>query len=167
MTIYSRLFSLCPHVRKSKGKLTAATSWRLLVPTLGTVYRQVLVDPKQEVVCVRRRYLWLFARTRRIPFRSVKAIIYGYVDWGSSTFTKAHDAFDLYHVGLRLHSGKELHLFYFLGDGEFRNDGVWPNWLYWEQYLLDFAGTQQRESHAFVELLGKMIGVPVEPPSFG
>lgn len=166
MAIYSRLFCVCPRVRKGKGKLFASTAWRLRLLTLGTLYRQVIVDPKQEVVRIRRRYFWLFARNRRIPFDSVKAVIYGYQDWADTSWSWGRNTADLYTVGLRLHGGKELHLFYFYGEGEFVNEGPFPDWLYWDDYLFGAAGTQQRESHAFVELLGKMIGVPVEPPSF-
>ena len=76
---------------------------------------------------------------------------------------RVHDSVDLFSVGLRLLSGEELHLFYFYGDGTFSNDGPWPDWLYWEDYVYDMSGTQERESRAYVDLLAKMIGVPVIP----
>jgi hypothetical protein len=77
--------------------------------------------------------------------------------------TWAHDSVDLHSVGVRLRDGDEVHLFYFYGDGTFRNDGPWPDWLYWDHYLFDLSGTQQRESRAFVELLSKLISVSVIP----
>jgi hypothetical protein len=151
---------------KSEGQLIATSAWRLRFLTLGTVYRQVVVDPAQKVISLHRRYLWLFARTRSIPFRSIKAVTYGYQDWAMGSFElTAHKSMDLFSVGLRLQDLHEVHLFYFLGDGTFSNDGPWPDWLYWEQYLTDISGTQEKESRGFAELLGKMIGVPIIPPA--
>ena len=89
---------------------------------------------------------------------------YDYSDLAASSLSTAHNSSDLYNVGLRLHGRKEVHLFYFYGDGEFSNDGPLPDWFYWSDYVFDVAGTQQRESRWFVELLSKMIGVSVEPP---
>jgi hypothetical protein len=69
-------------------------------------------------------------------------------------------------VGLRLQDDKFIHLFFFFGDGTFTNDGPLPDWLYWDDYLFDFTGTQEKESRGFVELLRKMIGVHVEPSRY-
>jgi hypothetical protein len=165
MALVSSLLSLCPRVQKRGKSLVASTPWRLRVLTLGTILRQVTVDPKQQVVWLRRRYLWLFTPRRRIPFRSIEAITYGYQDVAaSSVLSWAHDSADLYRVGLRLHGGDEVHLFFFYGDGQFTNDGPFPDWFYWEDYLFDLCGTQDRESRVFVELLSKLIGAPVDAP---
>jgi hypothetical protein len=159
-----RLFSVCPRVRKSKGKLVAATAWRLRILTLGGLYRKLVVDPKREELTLYRRYFWLFSRRRRVQFQRIAAVTYGYQDWAAgASWSWAHRSVDLFSVGLRLHGGEEWHLFYFYGDGTFRNDGPWPDWLYWDDYLFDMSGTQEKESRAFVELLSKMIGVTVVP----
>jgi hypothetical protein len=164
MTLYSQLLSICPRVSKRGSRLVATTAWRLRLLTLGCLQRKVLVDPKKQEVMIQRRYFWAFQRRRRIRFRTVEAITYGYQDWAlGASLSWAHDSVDLFSTGLRLHGGEELHLFYFYGDGTFCNDGPLPDWLYWEDYLLDLSGTQERESRAFVELLSKMIGVTVVP----
>jgi hypothetical protein len=124
----------------------------------------VTVDPRKEAVILDRCYFWAFPHRRRIRFAAVEAVTYGYQDWAvGASLPWAHDSVDLFSVGLRLHGGDEQHLFFFYGDGTFRNEGPWPDWLYWDDYLFDVSGTQERESRAFVELLGKMIGVPVVP----
>jgi hypothetical protein len=162
MTLFSRLFSICPRVNKRGNRLVASTAWRLRLLTLGGLERKVLVDPKKQEVMIQRRYFWVFPRRRRIRFRAVEAVTYGYQDWAlGASLAWAHDSVDLFSTGLRLHGGEELHLFYFYGDGTFSNDGPLPDWLYWEDYLFDVSGTQERESRAFVELLSKMMGVSV------
>lgn len=164
MTLFSRLFSICPRVGKHDGSLVASTAWRLRLLTLGLISRSVLVDPKNKEVVVQRRYFWVFSRSRRIHFKSVEAITYGYQDWApGGSLPWSHDSIDLFSTGLRLHGGEELHLFYFYGDGTFSNDGPLPDWLYWEDYLVDMSGTQERESRVFVELLSKLIRVTVVP----
>jgi hypothetical protein len=162
----SRLFSICPRVIKRDRRLVASTGWQLRVLTLGWLYRQVLVDPEEQEVRIFRRYFWAFPRRRRIRFGAVEAVTYGYEDCASgASWTWAHDSIDLFSVGLRLYDGEELQLFYFYGDGTFSNDGPFPDWLYWDEFLIDRSGTQERESRAFVELLSKMMGVSIVPAS--
>jgi hypothetical protein len=159
-----RLLSVCPRLSKSKGKLVATTAWRLRILTLGWLYRKVVVDPKRRELTLYRRYFWLFPRRRRVRFERIEAVTYGYQDWAlCASLSWAHDSLDLFSVGLRLHGGDELRLFYFYGDGTFCNDGPLPDWLYWDEYLFDMSGTQEKESRAFVDLLGKMFGVGVVP----
>src|SRR5882724_6152538 len=114
MTLYSSLLSTCPHIRKRKGKLVASSNLYFQLLTLGTVYRHVTVDPKEEVVRVRRRYGWVFTRGWKVPFSSIEAVTYGY--WGtggSSGWPFAYDTVDSFSVGLRLKNQQEWHLFYF------------------------------------------------------
>ena len=165
MAFVSSLLSICPRVRKSKGRLIAATSWRVRILSLGLVFHKVTVDPKARELSILRRRLWFFPRRRHIRFTNVVAITYGYQDWAiNSAWSWAWDTVDVYSVGLRLHGGEELRLFYFFGDGTFINEGPFPDWYYWEEYLCDLSGTQTKESRGYVELLSKMIGVPIEPP---
>jgi len=166
MPIVSRLFSICPRVGKRKRKLVALTALRLRLLTLGGLYREVIVDPKEEVVRVRRRYLWVFKRAFRIPFGSVRAVTYGYSGTGGphGWWWGAQDTKDAFRVGLRLSDFREVHLFWFYGDGPFTNYGPFPDWLYWQEYLFDLRGTQETESRTYAEALSRLIGAPVEPP---
>jgi hypothetical protein len=155
--------SVCPRISKHGRRLVASTAWRLRLLTLGMLSRQVVVDPKQKMVVLRSRWLWLFARRRRIPFRFIQAVTYGYQDLAAGwPWTWAHDSADVFRVGLRLHGLEEVHLFFFYGDGTFTNEGPLPDWFYWEDLLFDLCGTQEKESLAFVEVLSKLIGAPVE-----
>jgi hypothetical protein len=157
------LLSLAPRIRKDCGLLIAATGWRVRLLTLGMMLRQVIVDPKDETVIVRDRYLWLFPRTRTIRFRDIRAVTYGYDDWSWTIFGEPRHPVDCYPVGLCLGDDREISLFYFFGEREFADDGL-PEWFLWPEYPLDLVGTQQSRSRLLVELLGKMIGVTVQPP---
>jgi hypothetical protein len=162
MAISFRLLSMCPRLRKVEDQLVATTAWRLRLMTLGWLYRKVTVDPEEKVVTIYRRYFWLFSRRRRIPFKHIEAVAYGYKDMAvGASWTWAHDSVDLFAVGLRLQGGEEVHLFYFYGDGTFTNDGPLPDWVYWNDYVFDMTGTQEKESRLYVEVLCKMIGVSI------
>jgi len=164
MPIYSPLLSFCPRVRKVKGTLVARTNLQLRILTLGLMNRKVRVDPKKEEVTISRRLFWFYPRRRRISFKRIAAVTYGYQDWSPDAYWSwAHDSVDLFSVGLRLHGGDEVHLFHFYGDGTFQNDGPLPDWWYWDDFLFDFSGTQERESKLFVNALSKIIGVEVVP----
>lgn len=154
-----------PRVSKQQGKLIAETSWWHRIFTLGTVYRQVVLRPKKKEIHLYRCYAWFFRKKQRIPFHHVEAIAYGYSDQsGNQYFSYAHDSYDTFSVGLRLlGQPDDIHLFYFYGDGTFTNNGPWPDWMYWDDYLVDMSGTQQSDSKKFVELLSKMIGVSIVP----
>lgn len=163
MPLSFRLFSWCPRIKKQDGQLIASTAWRHRILMLGWVLRRVIVDPARKELLLRHRYLWLIPRRRRIPFDQVEAVTYGYKDLALSTFSWGYDSKDLFFVGLRLRNGEEVHLFYFYGEGTFNNQGPLPDWLYWQDYLFDMTGTQEKESRAYAELLKKMIGVKIIP----
>ena len=162
---YSSALATGPRLAKIGGKLVATTSLYIRVCTLGLVNRTVIVDTARRCVTIKRRLCWFFRRRLRIPFDSIRAVTYGYQDWAANSWSWTHRSADSYKVGLRLLSRKEVHLFFFCGEGEFSNQGPLPDWFYWVDYQLDIAGTQGQESRCYAELLSKIIGVPLEPPS--
>ena len=155
--------SVGPRIAKQDGKLVATTSWPVLLLTLFLLRRTVVVDPKQRMIRIRRRSCWLFLRQQSIPFKRVRSVTYSYEDMNPFTeFGLAGDTFDAYSVKLRLHSGKEVDLFQFPGEGEFSNRlRVLPDWFYWDEYLTDLTGTQATASKRYVELLQKLLQVPL------
>ena len=166
MAIPLKFLSLGPRISKRDRRLTLSTGWGLRMMTLGLWYRRVVMDVEQQVFTFHARYLWLFSRTKRIPFASVAAVTYGYSDWSPGAYLSwAHDSLDVFSVGLRLHGEQELGLFDFVGDGTFANDGPWPDWVYWSDYLCDVCGTQERESKALVDLLCHILKVRSQPPN--
>jgi hypothetical protein len=110
--------------------------------------------------------LWLICRNRIVRFAEIQGVTYGYEDMSpASLLSYAHDSYDWFTVGLRLNDNSEMHLFNFIGEGTFANNGPFPDWLYWEQFTFDISGNQEKQSRLFVDVLSKMIGVSVVPPS--
>ncbi|MGE0378212.1 MAG: hypothetical protein AB7I48_04300 [Planctomycetaceae bacterium] len=159
-----RLLAVCPRIRKDSGRIVATTAWRVRVLLLGMVYRQVVIDPTARAVTMFSRFLWFIRRTRSMNFSRVRAVTYGYEDLSSDQILAyAWDSFDWFTVGLRLADDSELHLFSFIGEGTFGNDGPFPDWMYWEDFRFDISGSQERESRAFVDVLSLLLDVPVIP----
>jgi len=165
MAIESRFaFSMCPRIAADDQQLTASTSLVALCLTLGFCSRRVVIDRATETIRITRRIAWFYTRTETIEFRRIDAVTYGYEDMNPMAFLGgAHDALDRFVVGLKLIGADELRLFSFIGDGAFTNDGSLPDWWYWKEIAMDFAGPQERESRVFVTLLSKLIGVTIAP----
>ncbi len=77
-------------------------------------------------------------------------------EWGGSGDSK-----DCFTVKLKLRNEEVVHLFRFYGAGTYINNSPFPEWFFWEEYHLDLSGTQELESKVFVDLLQKMLKVPV------
>ena len=163
-TNFMRLLAICPRVKKESGRIVARTAWRVRVLLFGMLYREVVIDPTCKTIEIVSRYLWFIRRRRTIPFSRVHAVTYGCDDL-SPDISYSHDSFDWFNVGLRFHDRSEVHLFNFIGDGTFTNNGPLPDWFYWNEYAFDLSGSQEKESRLFVDLVSKMIGVSVMPPS--
>lgn len=160
-----RLFAICPRIRKASGCVVATTAWRVRLLLLGTIYRRVVVDPSKQTIAIRSRYLWFICRKRTIRFSDIRAITYGYQDMApDAALAYTHNSYDWFSVGLRLNDLADFHLFSFIGDGPFNNNGPLPDWVYWQEFRFNIVGSQEKESRVFVDLLSRMIDAPVVPP---
>ena len=159
------MFSICPRIRKDSGCVVATTAWFVRLLSVGSIYRKVVVDPANENVTIRSRYVWLIHRTRTIAFAEIQAVTYGYEDMSPDSFLSyAHDSYDWFTVGLRLTDDSEVRLLNFIGDGGFTNNGPFPDWCYWDDFAFDLVGGQEKRSRAFVDLLSTLLRVTVIPP---
>ena len=162
----SRLFSFGPRIFKENDQLHAVTGWRVWLMTLGLANRLVIVDPVKKVLRIHDRILWFIPKARRFKFDHIRAVAYGYSDANSfGGFNFVRDTYDFFSVGIKLHGDSDIHqhLFRFFGEGSFVNEGPFPDWWYWEEYLTDVAGTQESESRRFVDLLYRMTRTTIEP----
>ena len=160
------LLAFCPRIKKVRGHLQATTSWTTRILSIGCLYKRAIVDPSAKTVVITSCFAWLFRKVRVIPFKDINAVTYGYSDLSTDQYLSyAHDSVDRFTVGLKLDRYEEVHLFSFVGEGTFENNGPFPDWFYWSDRAFDLSGSQENASRAFVDLLSKMIKVKVVPPS--
>jgi len=160
-----RFLAICPRLKKTGDSLHIMTGVGLFVLTLGLMQRQVVIDPVRRVIVVSSRYAWFFTRHREMPFSDVEAVTYGYEELSAgSSFSWNWNSLDSFIVGLRLVDDSEFTLFTFWGEGQFNNDGPFPDWLYFCDLALDLVGSQDKESRLLVDLLSKIVDVSVVPP---
>jgi len=101
------------------------------------------VDKSNEAVTIKKRFLWLFSRTRIIPFGRIKKIDYSYrsvpISW--DIWIGARERSERYTVSLELISPPEtVVLFSFFG---FESEGL----------IFYFKGSQDEPSRSYIDLL--------------
>jgi hypothetical protein len=159
----TRLLSITPRIRGDAGGLTVTTSRVAQLLMLAARFRRVRIDVRERTVTIEDRSWWFRKRSRVILFDEVSAVSYGYEEWSWSPQFSARDPIDRFVVGLKLKWGEEVGLFWFAGDGTFRNEGSLPDWVYWKEIAFDVSGTQEQESRMFARVLGKILGAPLGP----
>lgn len=156
--------SLGPKVEVEPQTVRARTSNLMLALTLGAWRDLIVVDSRTQTVRIRRTKLWGFTSTRTVPFNEIAEIAYSMIDGSiGSTFTGERDGPETFDIALTLHSGEEVPLLRFSGDGEYVSDYALPleaigNRLH---EIGDVRGDQQEKSLSFVELLSHRLGVPI------
>ncbi|HVT11298.1 MAG TPA: hypothetical protein VHE55_03450 [Fimbriimonadaceae bacterium] len=162
--VFSRLVAVRPRVSKVRNTLVAVSDGRSQLWSLGFGGRRLVVDPALKTVRVVYRRFWFFRTSRRIEFDWIAEVIYGYRDW--STGWGAYREQDLFTVGLKLKNGEELILFRFFGEGDFVNNSVFPDWMFWDDFVIAnyTRGPQERESLLFADLVSRMVGAPISNP---
>jgi hypothetical protein len=159
VTVTSPMAALTPKVWWDDGRLCARTSMVWQVATLGSWCQEVIADPEERVVTVRRRYLWLATSTMEVPFDAISHIEYRHVgvatDWfGGSRRMVLHggksDGVESYSVSLALRDRDEIHLFSFQGEDSVHTGAVG---VLLGDEILDVRGDQQEKSLNYVDAL--------------
>jgi hypothetical protein len=158
------MITLCPRITADDHCLKAKTSLVSVLLTFGLRYRSVVVNRTSRNVVIHTKTAWFWNRTETHPFDQIAAVTYEYDEF---SLLNRHDPIDRFIIGLRPKVGQEFRLFDFIGDGGFTNGGPLPDWWYWEDIVFDYTGSQEPESRAFAQLLSKLLGVKIEPSSFG
>ncbi len=162
--VFVRLFAFSPDVYSDKGLLVARTGWKANVFSIGFAGRSVTLDRNREMIRLRKRWFWFVVTTRYISFASVKEVLYGYTDVDPfQSFSWAHLQDDLFSVGVKLRTGEEIRLFRFYGQGDFSNDGPFPDWFFWDEILESKLTKGSQEGHALIyaEVVSVLVGVPI------
>ena len=162
----SNLFSVGPQFRKRGRRLFIRTSPITRVLSLGLINRTVIVDPDRKILTVRDKRFWFGSRIERYPYDLVTAVSFNFlrgIDHDSTAF--GSDRVEAYAVGLKLYgsANPDVHLFWFVGEGRFTNNGPWPDWVYWYESLTDVCGTHEEEAQHFVTTLGWAMNKPIVP----
>lgn len=158
---FSRFVAAWPSVRKEGNRLIAKTGWKTLLWNLGSASKRLEVDPVAKTVRLQIRRFWLYRTSRRLEFDWIQEIAYRYAAMGLGIW--AYREADLYTIELQLKNGEHVMLFRFFGEGDFINNSIWPDWMYWNDFLVAkfTKGDQENQSMMFADLLGQLIGVPI------
>jgi hypothetical protein len=157
--------SLCPQIDDDGDHLVAHTGRLPWLLSLTLFYRSVAADRQRREVIVSRLIAWIWPRTRRIAFDEIAAVLYHFEE-GSLT------------VALRLHSGEQVHLFYFWGpfddsgtDSSNDDEEHWifdpygrthrPRWRIPWGLVFKQRDYSERTALAFAERLQEMTGAPL------
>jgi hypothetical protein len=157
VTITSPTHAFAPKVWWEGDCLHARTSLAVQTIALGTVRKEVIVDPHAREVVVRTRTAWFFPSERVVPFDAISHVAYGYGSLVTSfnIFGHAHDSLESFSVGLALHDRDEIHLFSFSGGGA-KATGAMGVML--GDDLVDVQGDQQGKSLSYVDALMELTG---------
>jgi hypothetical protein len=160
--LFGKLLNIGPVISKRGQVLVISPGWQARVFTLGAASRMVTVDPQAKLVRVKGRRFWFFGSSRRIPFDWIEEIHYGYLNTSGSWTIDSGD--ELFTVALKLKDGKEVVICRFYGQGDFVNNSMLPDWMFWEESITSQIGQgdQQPRSMALADTLSELIGVPVE-----
>lgn len=161
--IWNRLFAFSPEVTKSKGVLIAKTCWKANLFSFGFAGRSVTIDPARRLVRIRKRTFWFAIHSRFVPFDAIREVTYGFQELSPFSSWTAHQEEQLFQVGLRLAPPEYVLLFRFYGHGEFVNNGIWPDWMHWDDFLESAISmnSMDGDSRAFAEVISGLIGVPI------
>lgn len=159
---------MAPRIFKRDDKLIARTSWSVRILSLGLSLRTVIVDPSEKVISLKSRGFWFIKRVRRIRFSEVTSMLYRYDDVDPFTrsgyvypWIETPSFWGVYSVGLRLTDQSDVHLFrFFAGDFSLPNRR-WPDWCYGWEFIPEPTGFNEHDSRAYLEVVGKLIGVPL------
>lgn len=151
------ILSTGPRVTREGECLIARSSRLRLLLTLGAFRRTMVACPRERRIEIATTWLWGIRRLRVVPFDAVREVAYRYENLMPLSSISATDAIDCYRIALVLDDRDEVPLFSWVGQGMFENNSYWPDWMYWQDLLIDFTGTQTSESMAFYEMLTRML----------
>lgn len=158
------LLSIGPAVDVDPHTIHARTSVLMLLLTVGAWRDDILIDSRTRTVRIRRTRFYGFTSTRTIGFDEIAEVAYSMLgDRHGSVLTGEREGGEVFDIALTLHSGEEVPLLRFSGDGEYVADVSLPFEAIQDRIheSTDVRGNQQELSLGFVELLTHRLGVPL------
>lgn len=154
--------SLKPRISTSGGILRVRTSTLLRALGLFSFGRTVWIDSRRRTIAVETRRFWIRSGWRTIPFERVDHLDYDFSTLPTS-FSFPHgstDQVETYTVSLVLKDPQEqVEVASFHGEGSVMTG--WEGVFFSGDSLLDWSGNQGDSSLTFVEVLKKILGVPL------
>ena len=163
MSFATSLLSIGPVVSRDGTKLKARTSTFFALLTLGANLKLFEADTATRRIHFHRRLFWVFARSWDVAFEEVVEVKYGYENLNPFAFISADDATDDFFISLEMRDRSSIALFHWIGEGEFTNNTILPDWWFFGETLFDATGTQQKESMTFYEVLTAMLKPRLRP----
>jgi len=165
MSVYSATtgwLSLKPRITANGGILRVRTSALLRALGLFSFGRTVWIDSRRRTIAVETRRFWIRSGWRTIPFERVEHLDYEFSTLPTS-FSFPHgstDQVETYTVSLVLKEPAEsVEVASFHGEGSVMTG--WEGIFFSGDSLLDWSGNQGDSSLTFVEVLKKILGVPL------
>jgi hypothetical protein len=160
-----RLLQLPPRITRQGDVLVAETPWITHFLCLFYGSRKVLIDPTARTVKLRKRFAWFVLNEHVYRFDQILNLIADYRDWSLSqlSWSGAYRDRGIFTVELRLTTGERILLFRFYAQGDFVNDGIFPDLMYWGDFLEASVskGDNYTHSEAYAEVAAGIIGVRV------
>lgn len=166
------LLNFAPRVRVQGPVLEAWTSPVHRALTLSLRTKHLHIDRSTKRLSFLRRSAWFVDNLTTRRFDEIDHVKYRFaalptaLGWSLDGYGRT-DQVERFSVELVMKNGDELHLFDFIGEGSVGTG--WMGVLMGGDDLVDWAGRQESESLAFVELLSTYLEVPLGPrlPSVG
>lgn len=165
MSLFSattRFLSVKPSISASGGILRVRTSALLRALGLFAFGRTVWIDSRRRTISVETRRFWIRSGWQTFPFARVEYIDYDFSSlptaWSAPHGTT--DQVETYTVSLVLKEPREeIEVASFHGEGSVMTG--WEGVFFSSDSLLDWEGDQGAASLTFVEVLKKLLGVPL------
>jgi hypothetical protein len=163
--LLQRMLQCRPRISRNGNVLVARTGWKSQLLCLGFAGRKVTVDPDRKFIRVTQRLLWFFNFGHVYTFERILYVLSGYRDWSFSnlSLSGAYRDRGVYTVELRLTTGERIVLFRFFSEGDFVNDGFFPDMFYWSDYVdaVITKGNQGTHAEAYAQLVAGLVRVAI------
>lgn len=155
--------SIGPKVTVRDGVLKARSSIPGALLSLGTSLKWFEADINTRTIKFTNLVLFVVPFKSTVAFDDVREVTFKYSNLTPFADIRAADATDLYSVGIKKRDRSEILLFRWMGAGEFGNETILPDIMYWDDVLFDVKGNQKERALVFYEALKKMIQPDGDP----
>lgn len=170
MSLFVQRFSFLtqrPSITETPDRLILKTGFLSALLTLFLRIRRAEINTSEKRVTIWTRSLWFINKIEEIAFDDLWFIDYSFgsagTDWGFSTSGHARqDQVESFSIALITKDEKAYHLCSFRGEGSACTG--WSGVLLGGDSVVDFAGTQDRESKKLAEYLSGILNIPIGKP---